>query len=137
MIQINLVRAGYRSVVRGLLLTTVAVAGVAIATGGAFAAAPGTNVLVNGGFETPAVTRPALWDTKFAGAATLAPWVIGGNSINHVKGYWQPGEGVQSLDLNGNGPGSVAQVVPTEPGRSYLLRFKYARNPTASSARRR
>ena len=36
---------------------------------------------------------------------------------------------LQSIDLNGNKPGAVAQVVPTEPGRSYLLRFKYARNP--------
>ena len=41
MTQINLVRAGYRSVIRGALRAmVVAVAGVAIATGGAAAVAP-------------------------------------------------------------------------------------------------
>ena len=53
MTQINLLRAVSRSVVRGALLAMVAVAGLAMTAGGALAAAPGTNVVVNGGFETP------------------------------------------------------------------------------------
>ncbi|MFO1311115.1 MAG: DUF642 domain-containing protein [Burkholderiales bacterium] len=109
-----------------------AVAVLALSPGNASAQG---NIVVNGGFETPAVVGVSPFninldfDTKYAGANTLAPWVIGGNSINHVRSYFPAAEGLQSIDLNGIAPGSISQVLVTQPGRDYLLRFRYAENP--------
>ena len=87
-----------------------------------------TNIVANGGFESPPVVNAATFDTWAPGSA-LAPWVIAGDSVDHIKGYWQPAEGSQSLDLDGSRPGSISQVLSTEAGRTYKLRFKFAANP--------
>ena len=119
---------GYSSAVLRFVVALIVAAGLA-GVPSTTALAQTTNVVVNGGFETPLVQRAAFWDLKYAGATTLAPWTIGGHSIDHVGGYWQPAEGAQSINLSGRGPGSVAQVLPTVAGRKYLLRFQYAKNP--------
>ncbi len=119
-----------RSVFDALRAITIAIAATGIAglTGYTWAQAP--NIVQNGGFETPAVVNASTFDTKPAGSTKLTPWVIGGQAIDHIKGYWQPAAGTQSIDLDGNtNAGSIAQVLTTEVGRSYLLKFKYSGNP--------
>ncbi len=110
---------------------------------GALAAAPAgaaTNLIKNGGFESPLV--PAAWYTDFTTGDPLGEWTV-------VSGNAQPGddrrkvsvvsttftqmgigfpalEGIQWLDLTGlsvNTYNGVQQTVVTQPGKRYALTF--------------
>jgi choice-of-anchor C domain-containing protein len=56
-------------------------------------------------------------------------WIVGGVSIDLVASYWQAASGLQSVNLNGLGAGSIYQDVPTAPGHAYSLSFALAGNP--------
>ncbi len=92
-------------------------------------AAPSTaaNLLVNGGFEEPAI------DSGFAQLdnPSLPGWFIAGiGGVDVVKNdFWAAFEGTQSLDLDGNGPGRILQSFVTDPGAWYTFSFAYANNP--------
>ena len=67
------------------------------------------NLILNGSFEQPRQTSDAA---LFPGSGGLTDWTIGGGSVNlDDSGYWQAEDGLQSLDLSGNAPGSVSQTV--------------------------
>jgi choice-of-anchor C domain-containing protein len=94
------------------------------------------NLIVNGGFEQP-LTPPGGFVTLFAGSSAMAPWVIVANSVDVVNnGYWPAFEGLNSLDLDGNNPGTIQQTFATTPGVPYNLRFWYANNADASALTR-
>ena len=88
------------------------------------ARASGTAV-PNGGFEEPAIGGGWSW---FPAGTTIGPWVVGSGSVDVVS-MWQDAEGAQSIDLSGSGAGAIYQDLPTEPGRTYTLRFALAGNP--------
>jgi uncharacterized delta-60 repeat protein len=111
---------------RTATIAAIALAGIAGLPSHATSITAGPNTVGNGGFETPAVVHASTLDVLPRGSNALAPWAIGGLSIELIKGYWQAAEGFQSIDL---GAGSISQVLPTEPGRNYLLSFKYSKNP--------
>ncbi|MFJ7059160.1 DUF642 domain-containing protein [Streptomyces microflavus] len=84
--------------------------------------------LLSGGFENPVVPPPTLFTVHTAGQ-TLAPWTVGGDSVDLVSDrLWDAAGGHQSVDLSGNAPGSVSQTVATLPLTSYIVRFKLAGN---------
>src|SRR5215472_8162170 len=134
-------RLGYRTAVlaafvcAGLLTATAAAAGTVLpsAARGAGPHPTGPNLIKFGGFESPVVASPCPGGgssaatgvcTYSAGSTAIPDWTIGGDSVDLVSSaFWQPARGNQSLDLSGNAPGSVTQVVPTVPNRRYLLRW--------------
>lgn len=102
------------------------------------AAAVRGQLIVNGSFEQPVV---ATYQTLFAGATNLAPWVIGTNSVDVAfisNGYVTGAayDGVQYVDMDGINPGQISQTFATTAGRTYYLSFAYANNyvnqPSAS-----
>jgi choice-of-anchor C domain-containing protein len=84
------------------------------------------NLVTNGGFEAPIAANP--WTTIFAGNG-LTGWSIDSGSIDLIHNYWQPHSGDQSLDLSGNSPARISQMIPTTPGATYDLTFWMAGNP--------
>ena len=89
------------------------------------------NQILNGGFESPIVPASGI-TTLTAGSTDLAPWTITAGSIDVVNNtFWDPFEGSQSLDLDGNDAGTIQQVINTTAGLLYQLRFAYGNNPFA------
>lgn len=66
--------------------------------------------------------------TTVGGGGTIGPWAVGGNSVDWIGGYWQPAEGNGSIDMSGNGPGTLSTTFNTVAGQSYILDFYLAGN---------
>ena len=88
------------------------------------------NEVPNGSFETPA-TPPSGWNTYSQGQ-TFGGWTVGVGDIDHVGTYWQAADGTQSVNLNGNGQGSIYRDLATSAGQDYELRFAMAANGDSS-----
>jgi choice-of-anchor C domain-containing protein len=92
------------------------------------------NLIVNGDFESPAVNNIAAGFDTYMSGQTFPGWTVGGDSVDIVCDnssswvWWKAASGHQSVDLNGNGPGSVFQEVATIPGQAYQLSFALAAN---------
>jgi len=94
---------------------------------------------VNGGFEDPTVVGTIfqgqfspLFDNYQPDSVPRIPgWtVVAGDVDIVVKSDWGwPFEGTQFLDLNGWVPGTIEQSLPTTPGVSYRVTFRYSSNP--------
>jgi choice-of-anchor C domain-containing protein len=89
------------------------------------------NLIVNGGFETPAITGD--FSTYNAVDSTLSPWTVDLGSIDHIHGYWTAAEGSQSIDLAGNTAGTISQKLVTDPSKGYELNFALSGNPDSSA----
>ena len=115
---------------------------------------PNTELVVNGGFETPEVTNPALWDI-FNSSLTnwITSWMYGsptqsGNynrpeqaSLELQKGAaGDPNTGLQlaELDTDWFGPSNpigapaatkIYQDIQTVPGRQYTISFWFSPRP--------
>jgi choice-of-anchor C domain-containing protein len=106
-------------------------------------ATPEDNLILNGSFESPAVTPCAdAYNCRSEGFVDYTPsngpvipdWTIGGDGIDLNNNHWQAEDGSQSVDLAGNGPGSVAQTVATVAGQGYTLSWWMAGNPDNGAA---
>ena len=88
------------------------------------------NLVINGSFEDGA-PQPGSGGflTLNAGSAALSGWTIDRTSIDWINGYWQAAAGTHSVDLDGNDPGAISQVINTTIGATYKLNFSYAGNP--------
>lgn len=92
------------------------------------------SAIVNGGFELPGAVS-ASFDTLPAGSTAIAGWTVGSGSIDWIKGHWQPSEGQHSLDMSGNGPGSIFQsLTGLAVGSKYSVSFDMAGNPDGGPA---
>jgi len=88
----------------------------------------GSNIVLNGNFETPDVTA-YTFDTYYAGR-TFGNWYVESGSVDHIsERYWQAADGRQSVDLGGNSDGAISQYLITTPLHSYLLIFALSGNP--------
>ena len=110
------------SVLRTTLLATACVAACGLAT------AAGAATFTNGSFEL-GVDPGSTFVTLGAGSTGVTDWVVGGNSIDYIGGYWQAEEGARSIDLSGAANGSISQTFDTVAGQSYLVNFFLAGNP--------
>ncbi|WP_043262960.1 choice-of-anchor C family protein [Streptomyces sp. CT34] len=82
----------------------------------------------DGSFEYPTV-KPKTFD-EYAAGQFIGPWKVTSGTVDLIgAGYWDAAEGDQSLDLNGNNPGSVAQTFATTPGTTYTVSYSLAGNP--------
>lgn len=88
----------------------------------------------NGSFENASVDPGSGFVTLFGGSTAIDGWVVGGNSIDYIGGYWQPEDGARSIDLSGNANGSISQTFDTVAGQSYLVNFFLAGNPDGGPA---
>jgi YVTN family beta-propeller protein len=113
----------------------------------ASAAHPRVDLISNGGFEAP-IDCPAdphaPSGNVYSSPSTAIPgWTVG---TSVVAGGFPPGVGIacsttttpgagsQSLDLSGDAPGSVSQVVPTTPGTTYTLSWYGTGDPACGQA---
>ncbi len=87
------------------------------------AGAAQATTIVNGGFE---IGAPA------SGYVTAPPpgWYLQFGTVDHIGTYWQNGNNsLGSVDLSGNGNGSLAQDISTVIGKLYTVTFQLAGNP--------
>ncbi|MFD7982017.1 choice-of-anchor C family protein [Kitasatospora indigofera] len=111
----------------------IAATTVLLATTGATASAQTVSRFDDGSFENP---RAAVnsFNTLTAGQ-TVGPWRVTAGSVDLIgAGFWQAAEGDQSVDLNGRGPGAVAQTFSTVPGATYTVTYALAGNPGGGPA---
>ena len=85
------------------------------------------NLILNGSFETG--PSPGTFLTLSNGDTSITGWTVGGDSIDYIGTYWQPQNGSRSIDLAGNGPGSISQTFGTVNGQTYHVEFWMAGNP--------
>lgn len=97
------------------------------------------NLVNNGSFERPVVASPCLNGgatnptpgicTYFGSSTGIPGWTVGSNSVDvNSRAVWKPAAGHQSIDLSGDGPGSLAQGIRTTRGAHYVLRWAEAGN---------
>ena len=93
-----------------------------------------SELIVNGGFEMPALAPGTGFVTLTGGA--IPGWTIAPGTVDLIRDYWPAFQGNQSLDLVGDsGPGTaIAQSFATDPGAPYLLTFAYANNVDTTTA---
>ncbi|NPV04898.1 MAG: choice-of-anchor C family protein [Syntrophaceae bacterium] len=96
-------------------------------------ATPAGAAILNGSFELGTYSGGAF-STLYAGSTAINGWIVGGDSIDWIDSYWQPAVGSRSIDLSGNGPGSLSQQFDTVPGTTYRVTFAMAGNPAGGDA---
>ena len=91
-------------------------------------AAANAAAFINGSFEDGVDTGPTFV-TLGNGSTGITGWTVGGDSVDYIGGLWEASNGDRSVDLNGNGRGSLAQTFDTVSGRTYTVTFDLAGNP--------
>lgn len=104
------------------ILAALALSGVALAAG----------TFANGNFEQGTYTANGSgFETLYAGSGAITDWTVTSGSVDWIGTYWQAPSGTtMSLDLNGQGPGAIAQTFTTTPGDTYVVDFFLAGNPS-------
>jgi choice-of-anchor C domain-containing protein len=98
----------------------------------ACAAAPASAQIVqNGSFESPAIAPSPF---QVSPPQPIDGWTVTAGTVDLIDGYWQAHSGVQSVDLSGDGPGTLTQAVSLETGQLYLLTFWVSGNPDGPPA---
>lgn len=107
------------------------IAGIILAVSVATMASQGgmaASLISNGSFES-ANSSPGGFTTLTNGSTAITDWTVGGSSVDYIGTYWQASDGSRSLDMSGNGAGSVSQAVSLIAGQAYELTFDMAGNP--------
>jgi choice-of-anchor C domain-containing protein len=115
------------SVLKTALLAAACAAACGVAT------SAGAAAFTNGSFEL-GVNPGSTFVTLAGGSTGVTDWVVGGDSIDYIGGYWQAEDGSRSIDLSGNANGSIAQTFDTVAGQAYLVNFFLAGNPDGGPA---
>jgi choice-of-anchor C domain-containing protein len=115
------------SVLKTALVTAACVAACGVAT------SAGAAAFTNGSFEL-GVDPGGSFVTLGNGSTGITGWVVGGDSVDYIGGYWNAEDGSRSVDLSGNANGSVAQTFDTVAGQTYVVNFFLAGNPDGGPA---
>ncbi|MBP8537476.1 choice-of-anchor C family protein [Streptomyces sp. MK37H] len=111
-----------------IFVASLAVAGVLAGMGAGTATAAAVSRFDDGSFETPSVGANTFVNVGTGG--TIGPWKVTSGNVDHIgDGFWQAAEGGQSVDLNGQGAGTVEQTFTTVPGKRYSVTYSLAGNP--------
>jgi choice-of-anchor C domain-containing protein len=90
------------------------------------AAHAAVNLVSDGDFSSPSGGSSFV---TYSSGSSIGPWSVGGDSVDLIGGYWQNPAGTSgSVDLDGNAPGSISQVLSLTSG-DYLLSFYLSGNP--------
>jgi choice-of-anchor C domain-containing protein len=82
------------------------------------------NIVVNGDFETPAVSGGFV---MYQPGRDMGGWLVAKNAVDLMApSAAAPAKGKQSVDLSGSKAGEISQDLETEPGQVYELRFAMA-----------
>lgn len=81
--------------------------------------------LINGSFESPALTTPWQNYTPMPGFG----WTVGAGDIDLIGTLWQASDGTQSVDLNGFGPSSIYQDFNLSSAGQWVVKFDMSANP--------
>ena len=89
------------------------------------------NIVNNGSFEDGVDVGQGHVSELAPGSGSIAGWRIGGRGVDYVgSGWWQSSDSLaRSIDLSAATPGSVSQVISTEPSAYYDVIFALAGNP--------
>lgn len=91
-----------------------------------------TPVILNPSFENG--PNPGGFTTILGGGGGLSDWTVTGHSIDYIGNYWVASDGGRSVDLAGNDPGGVSQLVSGfTVGGYYILYFDMSGNPDGGS----
>lgn len=108
--------------------------------GAVLASAPAhASLVINGGFEAPAIAASTFLNIVGGSEPVGFTWVVTTNNIdvfsNGVLGTTALAyEGLQALDLVGFGStGAISQTFATSAGQTYRLRFAYGNNPVSTA----
>jgi choice-of-anchor C domain-containing protein len=127
-------------IIKHSLCTALALSGALACAAGTAVAAPqeatSARALISrfddGSFEYP-LAQPN-WFTNYTAGQAIGPWRVTKGSVEVIDdGYWQPAEGDQSIDLNGEDVGAVSQTFTTIPGQNYTLTYQLAGNPVGTA----
>ena len=90
--------------------------------------------ITNGSFEFPGTTS-GPFTTLSAGSGDLTGWDIDSGSVDLINTLWEHSDGSYSLDLDGNAPAAISQVVTgLNVGDTYQILFDMASNPSATGS---
>ncbi|WP_329560761.1 choice-of-anchor C family protein [Kitasatospora sp. NBC_01266] len=114
-------------------VSAIAATAVLLAALGATASAQTVSRFDDGSFEYQRATAGSF--DELSSGQTIGPWQVTAGTVDLIgAGFWQAAEGDQSVDLNGAGPGAVAQTFTTVPGADYTVTYALAGNPGAAPA---
>ncbi|HEY9174733.1 MAG TPA: DUF642 domain-containing protein [Verrucomicrobiae bacterium] len=86
-----------------------------------------TNLVVNGGFESPSVLGSGI--QTFSASGSFPGWTVEFGAIDiHDSSWFASAEGLQCVDLNALDSGGIYQDLVTTPGQPYDLRFAFGAN---------
>lgn len=93
-----------------------------------FLAAPADAALINGSFETGTNPPTGGFITLPAAGTAITGWTVISGSIDWIGSYWQPYDGQRSIDLAGNGAGTITTSFATTPSATYTVSFYLSGN---------
>ena len=91
------------------------------------------NLIQNGSFEQG--IDPGSFTTVMPTEGNITSWIVGGNSVDYIGSYWQASNGTRSIDIAGNGPGTLSQSFNIQAGQLYRVSFDIAGNPDKASTK--
>ena len=100
-----------------------------------FAIVYNAGLVVNGSFENPVVPSLHPGWISFGNGSSFPGWqVIGPDGVDiHAGEHGAPitnaPDGKQSVDLNGNNPSAIRQMIPTTAGSKYKVEYYMSSNP--------
>jgi choice-of-anchor C domain-containing protein len=83
--------------------------------------------IINGSFEQG--TPPGGFTTVGTNGTNIAGWTVTSGSVDYIGNYWTAADGSRSIDLAGNQPGIISQILSTVIGQVYNVTFSISRNP--------
>jgi choice-of-anchor C domain-containing protein len=88
------------------------------------------NLIINGDFEYFPECKIHGQMQVDKGSKTIYGWSVTSGSVRVLQGLeWLVQYGKKCVELNGSGPGLIAQKIVTEPGARYKVKFWLAANP--------
>ncbi len=88
------------------------------------------DLVSNGGFSAPSCGSSSFCTYSSGNSTDITNWTVASGSVDLVTSYWQtPPGGGNSVDLDGNSPGSIYTTFATVTGASYLVTFTLSGNP--------
>ena len=91
------------------------------------ATAAQATIVINGSFEQGPASV-GTFRTYGAGSTAITGWTVTSGSVDLIGSYWNSSDGARSLDMSGNAPGTIVQMLSTVAGQRYRLSFDVSSN---------